>query len=298
MLGTVLLLLLLLLLGGLAPPRADAEGTGKPMLWVTKNEPRLWVFGTCGLPDARAQALPKAADKALGACGTFVTGLPASSSDVARLEHQVKRLSALSPEAGGLRKVLGEETYDRLYRYVPQITTLESREPWYVQRLLVRAHLDKVYPRRAPLLTRTLWARAAGDGLQTVGLDTMPEYLDAYDALALGDQAAWLRHTLDLYEKDKKTKVTREQSYVESYLAGDIEKVQALWRESLPLGELGKKLATTMLDDRVGRMLGRLASRLRHAPGKPVFLAVNAALLAGKHGVLARLTAAGHELRR
>jgi uncharacterized protein YbaP (TraB family) len=293
--GTIFLLLLA---GAPTSPAGADPAAGKAMLWVTKTEPHLWLLGTCDLPDGRAQRLPSAAEKAFGECGTFLTALPSSSDDAARMEKQIRRLSALDPAAGGLRKVLGDRLDGRVYRLVPEITTLESREPWYLRRLAIRAHLASVYPRPATLLTRELWDRATQASMKTAGLDTVPEYLDAFDGLELKDQVTWLRHTLDLYDKDKDAKPTREERMVRAYLAGDVEKVQALWREGLPEGDLGKKLARTLLEQRVTRMLGRLAMRLKHEHEKGVFLAVDASLLAGPKGVLAQLKAAGQEMQR
>jgi uncharacterized protein YbaP (TraB family) len=289
--------ILLVLAGGGAAPPAQA-GAGRPLLWQTRGEPHVWVLGTCAVPDARAQALPRGAQEALDGCGAFLTALPASAAGISRVDAEIGKLSALSPELGGLKKVLGAELYVRILPFVPKLPTLESREPWYVHRLLERAHLEAACPQPAPLLTRRLWDGAAGKGLETAGLDTVMEYLESFDTLSLEEQATCLGHTLDLYDKEKETKTTREERTVQAHVAGDVDAIQALWRKALPPGDLRARLERARLDDRVRRMLGRLAARLKRKPAEPVFLAVDAALLAGEHGVLAGLAAAGHDLRR
>lgn len=299
-------LALALLLGSpAAPARAEDEApparARRAMLWVSKAEPRVYVFGTLGVPDARAQAPPRTVQEAMGECYVYLADLPAGDDDLARLEAQARRLSALPPEVGGLRKLLGDGLHARVAALISSsttINTLESREPWYVRREVLRAQLARAYPHPVKLLAHDLWDRARLEGLPVAGLDTAPEYMEVFDGLTLEEQVAWLQATVEHFEKEQKSEVKQHERLVQAYLAGDEAKVQATWRESLPGGKLGEKLAAALIRDRVRRMLERFTARRKREPDLEIFLALEARLLAGESGALAGLARQGIELRR
>lgn len=146
-------------------------------------------------------------------------------------------------------------------------------------------------PQSGLFMDFSLSLRAAGAGLKVVGLETLEEQLSFLEQMPIEQQLALLDQALQ--ERDRVGEVHRQM--VDSYLANDLEKLQAL--TDAQLAQVPAEAADYFLQQgivaRNERMLQALLARLEEGR---VFIAVGALHLPGEQGLLALLRGAGYEL--
>src|SRR5690606_19648056 len=124
-------------------------------------------------------------------------------------------------------------------------------------------------------------------------LETIEEHFTVLDSFSIEDQLVMLRSVL------KRTPEQRERNFeelVKTYLSGDLDKIIEVNArqsgEQLP-PELWVRVLQKLLDERNVRMAERIQQQ---AAERSVFIAVGAAHLPGKGGLLARLRSAGYQV--
>src|SRR4051794_8147904 len=102
---------------GAAPARADdapkAEPTRRPFLWVVEGDPRIYLFGTLHVPDARVVAFPAAVRAAIAASDCVLTEVPGGASG-----GPGARAAMLLPAGKTLSDVLPKDLVERLRAFL------------------------------------------------------------------------------------------------------------------------------------------------------------------------------------
>lgn len=137
----------------------------------------------------------------------------------------------------------------------------------------------------------SLSLRAAGAGLEVVGLETLEQQLSFLENMPMEQQVALLDQALADYDKVSEVHLR----LIDRYLAGDLQALRSL--ADVQLNELDPDtrayFTSKGIDERNQRMLARLLPMLRESR---VFVAVGALHLPGEEGLIALLRQEGFEL--
>lgn len=249
------------------------------------GEPAGYLLGTIHSEDPRVLDFTESFIEQLGGNRIFamelVPDLPTLNRLTEYMQYQdgTTLLSRIGPERfAKLRAALGD------YR-VPA--------DW-VARMKVWAAMMTLSvppPRSGFFMDFSLSLRAAGAGLEVIGLETLEQQLSFLEEMPLDQQLALLDQALE--EHDRVDAVHAQM--VESYLTGDLRALVAQTEEQLDALDPATRsyFMEQGIDARNRRMLETLLPRFDSGP---VFVAVGALHLPGDSGLVAGLRAAGFEL--
>jgi uncharacterized protein len=158
-------------------------------------------------------------------------------------------------------------------------------KPW-----LLAVIFDLPKPQTPYAQDTQLMTMAEDQGKSILGLEDNAEHFGVLDSFSLDEQLVMLRAVL------KRTQQAKERNFeamVKAYLKGDVVKLAALDEAAtstlLPKA-LWHKMRAELIDERNEKMAQRLTNQ---ASQQAVFVAVGAAHLPGKQGLLVKLRKAG-----
>ncbi|MBT8040294.1 MAG: TraB/GumN family protein [Gammaproteobacteria bacterium] len=189
-----------------------------------------------------------------------------------------------------LAEVVGMERFERLQHALSSY----SMPPGWVDGMKVWAAVLtlSVPPSKSGFfMDLSLSLRAAGAGLQVIGLETLEQQLAFLEEMPLGQQLELLDHALVEHERVEAVHV----QLVDSYLQGDLVKLEALSNEQMTelSDEAREYFLREGIDERNRRMLESMAPELAQGG---VFVAVGALHLPGENGLVSLLRAGGYDL--
>ncbi len=158
-------------------------------------------------------------------------------------------------------------------------------KPW-----LLAVIFDLPKPQTPYAQDTQLMTMAEDQGKSILGLEDNAEHFGVLDSFTLDEQLVMLRAVL------KRTQQAKERNFeamVKAYIKGDVVKLAALDEaatSTLLPKTLWHKMRTQLIDERNEKMAQRLTSQ---ASQQAVFVAVGAAHLPGKQGLLVKLCKAG-----
>ncbi|HWU34826.1 MAG TPA: TraB/GumN family protein [Methylovorus sp.] len=262
----------------------SVQAADRPLLWQLQapGGKVSYLFGTVHTDDARVNDFAPAVLTALGDVDVFMmeTLPPKDQSVYLNPDQQLQeRLSAAELEQV---RALAE---------VHAIGSMAMQmKPW-----LLAVVFDLPKPQGPYTQDIQLYAKARDLGREVKGLETAEEHFGLLDGLSQEEQMGMLRAVLKRSQRDK------ERDYellINAYLKGDparIVDIDTRMTGNLLPPALWAKLRIKLLDDRNDLMAPRIDAEARE---KSVFVAVGAAHLAGKRGLLAQLQKAGYTLKR
>jgi uncharacterized protein len=262
----------------------SVQAADRPLLWQLQapGGKVSYLFGTVHTDDARVNDFAPAVLTALGDVDVFMmeTLPPKDQSVYLNPDQQLQeRLSAAELEQV---RALAE---------VHAIGSMAMQmKPW-----LLAVVFDLPKPQGPYTQDIQLYAKARDLGREVKGLETAEEHFGLLDGLSQEEQMGMLRAVLKRSQRDK------ERDYellINAYLKGDparIADIDTRMTGNLLPPALWAKLRIKLLDDRNDLMAPRIDAEARE---KSVFVAVGAAHLAGKRGLLAQLQKAGYTLKR
>lgn len=249
--------------------------------------PPCYLFGTIHSADSRVLALAPEVVAAFDSSQILV--LEAIPDADAILRSMVTMVFA---DGRTLESVVGAALYGQTLEAMAGMgmpeAAIKDFKPWAIVTLL------SVPPGEGgDFLDLHLYKIATGAGKQVAGLETIDEQLAVFEHLTLDEQVALLRETLAAREELPKV----FERLILAYLARDLAELQRLGDVYLAGGDaaLSERFKTAALAVRNERMVERLAPYLEKGG---CFVAVGALHLLGEGGILERLDAAGHSLRR
>ena len=262
----------------------SVQAADRPLLWQLQapGGKVSYLFGTVHTDDARVNDFAPAVLTALGDVDVFMmeTLPPKDQSVYLNPDQQLQdRLSAAELEQV---RALAE---------VHAIGSMAMQmKPW-----LLAVVFDLPKPQGPYTQDIQLYAKARDLGREVKGLETAEGHFGLLDGLSQQEQMGMLRAVLKRSQRDK------ERDYellIKAYLKGDparIADIDTRMTGNLLPPALWAKLRVKLLDDRNDLMAPRIDAEARE---KSVFVAVGAAHLAGKRGLLAQLQKAGYTLKR
>lgn len=277
--GLVRGLFFVLLLGFMAAAHAQDRG----LLWKLEapSGKTSYIFGTMHSDDQRVTDLPPAAMQALLDSEVFLMELqPPQDPSVYLMKN------------GRLDHMLTEKEFVEVIKLADfhsmHTDIATTMKPW-----LLAVIFDLPKPQSPYTLDAMLMSLAQSRSKPIRALETVEEHFTVLDSFSIEDQLVMLRSVL------KRTPAERERNFeelVKTYLSGNLDKIievnARLSGQQLP-PQLWARILQKLLDERNVRMAERIQQQ---AAGQSVFVAVGAAHLAGKDGLLARLRSAGYQV--
>jgi uncharacterized protein len=240
-----------------------------------------YLFGTIHTDDNRVTSFSPLVLQALKSVDTFM--LEVADEPAAKL---------LQLPQGDLKQYLSEAELDQVAQladvHVMPLDRVLKMKPW-----LLAVLFDLPKPQTPFAQDFLLKAKAEEMDKRVVGLESPQEHFGVMDSLTLDEQLLMLHAVLKRTQKQKEKDF---EQLMKAYLAGNPDQVanmdDEMTRGVLP-AEVWQRMRIKLLDERNVKMAER---GLEQAKQGRVFIAVGAAHLAGKTGLIQAFKQAGFKL--
>jgi uncharacterized protein YbaP (TraB family) len=246
-----------------------------------------YLFGTIHSEDERVMDLPAPVRSAFGDSRAFVMEVIPDAEAIRRSRHTMTYSDGRS-----LAGVVGQEQFQEVVAAVKRRglseEAIEDFKPWAIVTIL-----SVPPPKTGEFLDIRLYKRALAAGKTVHGIESIDEQLAVFDDLSESDQVALLKETLAVLDQLPRV----HERLLRAYLARDLAELSRLVKKYLRVAdsEVEKRFKAAVLDARHERMMQRMLPFLEKGGH---FVAIGALHLTGEDGMLARLQAAGFDVRR
>ena len=281
-------LILLFLLVGVAEARAE----DKSFLWrVQSDKANIYILGSVHFLKKENYPLNKTIEKAVEGSQKLVLEVDLNSEDAGAVQRVT--LEKGINHKRSLQQSISAETYGLAEKRAQDlgidIRALGPLKAWVVALTMTALQLQKLGFDPNYGVDRYLAGRATKSGKKVVGLETASFQIGLIDQLTERDQESMLRQSLkemDLLERGL-------DQIVRAWSTGDVTALEALL-----LGGMREYPAVyqTVVVDRNQRWLPQIEKMIER--GESVLIAVGAAHLIGKDGVIELLKARGYTLEQ
>lgn len=244
-----------------------------------------YLLGTIHSEDPRVLDFPDAFIEQLNSSDIFAMELVPDLPTLSRLTDYMHYA-----DGSTLESRIGPDRFDRLRTALAGY----ALPPDWVGRMKVWAAMMTLSvppPKSGFFMDFSLSLRAAGAGLEVVGLETLEQQLSFLEDMPLEQQIELLDHALAEFERVDEA----HRQMVDSYLRGDLEDLRRETEQQMALldAETRDYFMREGIDERNRRMFD---AALEHLQRGRVFIAVGALHLPGDAGLIALLRSAGYEL--
>ena len=269
-----------------------ARAADKSFLWrVQSDKANIFILGSVHFLKKENYPLNKTIEKAFDSTQKLVLEIDLKSED-AGVVQRVTVEKGISRERA-LEQSVSAETYGLAEKRAQElgidIRALTPLKPWVVALTMTALQLQKLGFDPNYGIDRYLAGRATKSGKPVVGLETASFQIGLIDQLPERDQESMLRQSLkemDLLERGL-------DQIVRAWSTGDATALEALL-----LGSMREYPAVhqTVIVDRNRRWLPQIEKMIEQ--GESVLIAVGAAHLIGKDGVIELLKARGYTVEQ
>lgn len=272
--------------------------TKKPVMYVAVGpDATLFLHGTLHIPDSRITSLTPIETAALDRADELWAEVDFSEDVRVQLMPYVRL-----PRNRNLGQLLGERLEARieaiLARRGESLRAWRGLKPW-----MLDVHLGLLLAPEETATERTLdeilFEQMQKRGKPAGGLESVYEQVRVFDGLTLEAQVALLRETVERLEEDVASGTNSVETMIKIYLSGDdaelLTEVETYFDFDT---KRDRDLFVEMHDKRNQRMVERLETKAKEAPGKVRYVAVGAAHLPGKQGVVKLLERSGYVVWR
>jgi hypothetical protein len=266
---------------------AEARPGDTALYWAISRdgEPVGFLLGTIHSEDPRVLDFPESFIAELVGNRTFAMEMVPDLPTLNRLTEYMHYQDGTTLESR-----IGPERFERL-----QAALADYRVPAdWVARMKVWAAMMTLSvppPQSGFFMDFSLSLRAAGAGLQVVGLETLEQQLAFLEEMPMEQQLSLLDQALDEYDDVEMIHRQMVDSYLEGDLSALVEQTDNQMADLDPAARL--YFMSQGIDARNRRMLEALLPLIAEGP---VFTAVGALHLPGESGLIAGLREAGFEL--
>lgn len=279
-------------LAALVAAEAAAEKYARGLLWRVSRAgaPASHVFGTIHLADPRVLQIPEPVRKALAASRTYFMEVPFWEGHAHRMFE-----AAQYDDGRRLRAHMDEETFARVRALLAARGIAED----VIERLKPWAALANIAVTPAGYESETLderlLAAARAARLRIQALEGTEEHIAVFEGIPLDTQLALLRHTVE----HRDWLAAMIEPTVQAWLARDLAAIRSVHRRvashTPAMAPHYERFFRHVVDHRSVVMAHRLHLPLR-AGG--AFVAVGAAHLYGRSGLLALIAKQGYRVER
>lgn len=275
------------LLAGLLLCAPGLASEDRALYWSISRDSQAvgYLLGTIHSEDPRVLDFPD----------TFIDDLTGNERFAMEMVPDLPTLTRLTEymqyqDGTTLESRIGSDRYERLKSVLAGHRVPEE----WVQKMKVWAAMMTLSvppPETGFFMDFSLSLRAAGAGLEVVGLETLEQQLSFLENMPLEQQVALLDQAMADYDRVSEVHL----QMIESYLAGDLQALQSLAAAQLDELDPGTRdyFTSKGIDERNRRMLATLLPMLQESR---VFVAVGALHLPGDAGLITLLRREGFEL--
>jgi uncharacterized protein len=291
-----LFIALFVVLAVTGPATAKKMPYGQGVLWqihMPSSGAINFLFGTMHSTDPRITTLPAPVKQAFARARSLSVEVVATKDMPVRMARRM-----MLPSDQRLDRIAGAPLFAKLVAVGKPMgfhtNTLRQLKPWAASAAISIPADERAGQKAGRLpLDQMLQRAATTRGIKVFGLESVDEQLDLMDGLPVGDQIKLLHQAVADAGQVSKLVATMKKFY----LARDISGLFA-WMRRQAAGQdprLMQIFQDRMINARNRIMASRMAARLK-AGG--AFVAVGAAHLPGKKGVLMLLARQGYRLSR
>jgi uncharacterized protein YbaP (TraB family) len=185
----------------LLPVIALADSAGRPVtMWMAEGTSnRVYLLGSIHLLREQDHPLPRIIDDVYEEAETLYMELDMDDLDPLLMQATINRLGMLE-EGTSLREVMGEDLYAEAAARAAELEIpfemLDRIEPWYAAITVEQLVLTRIGFNAAYGVEMQLLRKAASDGKEILGFETVEQQLGYLDGLSLEAQRELLMQTL------------------------------------------------------------------------------------------------------
>ena len=178
---------------------ADSAGTPVTMWMAEGTSNRVFLLGSIHLLREQDHPLPRIIDDVYEEAETLYMELDMDDLDPLLMQATINRLGMLE-EGTSLREVMGEDLYAEAAARAAELEIpfemLDRIEPWYAAITVEQLVLTRIGFNAAYGVEMQLLRKAASDGKEILGFETVEQQLGYLDGLSLEAQRELLMQTL------------------------------------------------------------------------------------------------------
>ena len=256
------------------------------LLWkISGNglENSSYLYGTIHIQDKRVFAFDSVVINAFNSCDAFAMEILMSEVKPETMQK------AILMKNNSLDELMSTKDYNSLSAFFKRKTGVSimlynKAKPFFLASILQIADIQKDM---SETLDMHLLSKAIKAGKTTYGVEDFEDQINAVDKISLEDQVDFLLN----YVKDTATSKDQLETLIKTYLSMDIVAIQKLIQEeeSSP-----KELEKIFLIDRNKKMAKRIKKLSKK---QSIFVAIGAAHLPSKEGVIQLLTNYGYTVK-
>jgi uncharacterized protein YbaP (TraB family) len=265
----------------------DRVAADRSLFWSVSNADghQAYLLGTIHSEDPRVLEFTDEFLGLLSECGVFAMELVPNLRTLARLSDIMQL-----PEGSSLSAITGKQRFDQvvaaLASYGLPAGEVDRMKPWAAMMTL-----SVPAPQTGFFMDFSLSLRAAGEGLEVVGLETLEQQLAFLEDMPVEQQLQLLDHAVEEFDRVGEV----HDLMVDTYLLNDLQELAGLAAEQLQAldAQVREYFMAEGIDRRNRRMLEALLPTLERGC---VFAAVGALHLPGQEGLLSHLREHGYRL--
>lgn len=277
----------------------------KPFLWKVEGKGLTkpsHLFGTIHVSDPAVTTLHPAVKKAFDGADHFHAEINmAPENQMAMIPLIMRKDGKTLDESIG--KDLAKQLNEELARISPQLNSapFQTMKTWLVATM--PSLLPDQLSGKAPL-DLNLWQDAEKAKKKTSGLEKVEDQMKGFNELTEPEQVTFMKESLTQLKKDRVAEVSMRDQMINTYLAGDKDKLLKLMSASLlSLIEggdkaLGNKLWNSVLVARDKTITTAMIKALKAEPRSSHFFAVGAGHYCTDKSILFHLKEAGYTVTR
>lgn len=279
---------------------ARANRNSGSLLWRIRRDgvADSYLFGTIHMTDARVNDLPREVVSALRSSKLLALELVDATPQNVAIAMQSLGPKLMFTDGRQLSQFLSGKEFDLASKVLAAngvpAAAVNIFKPWIVSVFLAVSQCEhnRVAAGLKPMDAR-LELRAKSLGLKLVGLETIPEQLDAMAGLPIAAQAAWLKATIQMYHQIDDHMETLVQLYLKRRISAVWPLTERLIGDKLMANRALGEFKHALVVIRNKRMRDRLLPLLKKGG---VFVAVGALHLPGSDGLVQLIADAGYTL--
>jgi uncharacterized protein len=277
---------------------ADATENSDAILWKIERDgrPASYLFGTVHLTDERITHLSPAVESALGEAKTIALEVSDLSEKATTSVIAKSAPLVMFTDGQRLDKLLSSTEYETVKTIITRsgmpADLAALFKPWIVTMILSVSDCERAKVQQgARVLDMKIAEIGTQRGLKVVGLETIPEQLEALAAVPQSQQLKMLRASLKFANRTNDMMETLVQLYLHRKISAAMPFQVAMAHEVGIGDEAFAGFQQKLLVERNAKM--QLAAEPLLKEGG-VFIAVGALHLSGKKGLVALLREAGY----
>ena len=276
---------------------AATENSG-PLLWKIERagRPTSYLFGTVHLTDERVTKLSPAVEQALGQSKTVALEVSDISEKATATVIAQSAPLVMFTDGRRLDGLLSGTEYDTVKRIISRSGMPSDLaalfKPWIVTMIMSVSDCERTSIQQgARVLDMKIAEVGKARGLQVVGLETIPEQLQALAAVPESQQLDMLRASLKFADRTNDMMETLVQLYLDRKISAALPFQIAIAKQVGIGNETFAGFQEKLLTDRNIKMRATAEPLLEQGG---VFIAIGALHLPGKQGLVALLREAGY----